>query len=184
MSAPLPIQIRPFDLAKKNVSFSGSILLSQFKHLCGYLLDNQGTVNVEITFAQDAAGVRYTKGVLTAELLLTCQRCMEPMRFHVENEFCLGLVENESEAEKLPEPFDPIILDPQVAIHGTDLFEDELILCLPLVAKHADLEHCSEAAKSAVESESETQTAENVSNAKRKNPFAVLKDFNKAKQKH
>jgi len=184
MSASIPIQIRPFDLAKKNVSFSGSILLSRFKRLSGYLVDNKDEVNIEVTFAQDAAGVRHFKGVLTTELPLICQRCMHPMRFPVKNEFCLGLVENESEADQLSELYDPIVLDPQLAIHVTDLFEDELILCLPLVSKHVDLENCSESAQSAVESEPEPHPTEVTGKTKRKNPFAVLKDFNKAEQKH
>ncbi|MDQ7016953.1 MAG: YceD family protein [Gammaproteobacteria bacterium] len=134
-----------------------------------------------MTFGNEVSGVRYAKGKLKAEFSLTCQRCLKPMRLHVENEFCLALIENESEADQLPEQFDPIILDPLVVIHATDLFEDELILCLPLVAKHTVSEFCSETEE---ETGSESEISENDGIAKRKNPFAVLENFNKAKQKH
>ncbi|MDQ7073715.1 MAG: YceD family protein [Gammaproteobacteria bacterium] len=155
-------------------------MLSHFKRLTGYLLDNSGEVTVEVTFGNEVSGVRYAKGELKAEFSLTCQRCLKPMRLRVENEFCLALIENENEADQLPEHFDPIILDPLVVIHATDLFEDELILCLPLVAKHTGSEFCSEAE----ETDSESEISENDGVAKRKNPFAVLENFNKAKQKH
>lgn len=73
-------------------------------------------------------------------VMLTCQRCLqpiaEPLAVHTALRFVAGEERAESEDEASEE--DVLALRPALDLRG--LIEDELILALPLVPRHADCE--------------------------------------------
>jgi uncharacterized protein len=73
-----------------------------------------------------------------AEVVLQCQRCLEPLPVALAVDRRIRFVEGEDEAERLDADSedDVLALEPATDLHA--LLEDELILALPLVPRHAD----------------------------------------------
>ena len=69
---------------------------------------------------------------------LQCQRCLQPMAEPLHVDRRLRFVRGEAEAARLDEASEDDVLDlpPRLDLH--ELVEDELILALPLVPRHAD----------------------------------------------
>ena len=80
-------------------------------------------------------------GRARTELRLRCQRCLEAMPYPVDVRFRLAVVQSAGEAERLPEALDPLLIS-EGRLRVADVVEDELLLSLPLVPKHAP-EHCA-----------------------------------------
>lgn len=76
---------------------------------------------------------------MRTELQLTCQRCLQGVRWPVERVTQLQLVENENAATHVDEP---LVLE-SGGINPRAVIEDELILALPVVARHPDSEQCT-----------------------------------------
>jgi uncharacterized protein len=72
-----------------------------------------------------------------AEVSLQCQRCLQPMVEVLEVDRRIRFVRSEQEAERLDEASedDVLALPPRLDLRA--LVEDELILALPLVPRHA-----------------------------------------------
>jgi uncharacterized protein len=75
---------------------------------------------------------------LTGEVPMTCQRCLTPVRLAVSLERRFRFVADEAEAERLDgESDDEDVLSLDGRFDLLALVEDELILALPLVPRHA-----------------------------------------------
>lgn len=182
MSDRIPELIDPYQLVEKNRGYKGFLNLSRLKRLLPSLKDASGSVAVEIQFARDESGQRIATGNVKADLELECQRCMQAMLFPVEIKLRLGIVRTVQEAERLPEKYEPLVVDePMMAM--ADIIEDELILALPNVPMHRE-DECS--VKSSRKFGQEDQIdqdkfanngSKRASEAARENPFAVLKQL-------
>jgi uncharacterized protein len=98
-----------------------------------------------------------------------CQRCLECFDYPFEAPLELGFVHNEAAADELPDRYDPIILAHDATLRTVDLLEDELILQLPIVARHENENDC------APDMLYKTFSDEDQPDARQPNPFAVLK---------
>lgn len=83
-----------------------------------------------------------------SQILLTCQRCVQPLTYTVDESVLFDVVRQESSLSDAQdaEPFDPdtpeeLVADPRFDIE--QLIEDQLILAVPYVPKH---EFCTSAA--------------------------------------
>jgi uncharacterized protein len=93
------------------------------------------------------------------------------------------VITDQSLADKLPEAYEPLVVG-QHDVFLRDLIEDELILALPLVPKHPDVQ-CEESMSSEslghnIKSKDdviETETSEGENVIRKENPFAVLSSF-------
>ena len=103
---------------------------------------------------------------------MTCQRCLEEMKFPVEVPISLVIVETLTEMELLPEDVDPLLAEER-AIKPLDLLEDEMLLALPAVPMH-DPESCPAARRGGAQSNRDS-TGEDPGNAK--GPFAQLAEL-------
>jgi len=90
---------------------------------------------------------------------------MQPLHIPIEARVCLGIVKSESEAELLPARYDPLVLE-QAEISLLKVIEDELLLVMPIVARHP-AGQCQ-----ATPASGELQ--EDMVEERRENPFAVL----------
>jgi uncharacterized protein len=72
---------------------------------------------------------------------LECQRCMEPMQLHVNAVAKVALIGAESQAERAPADFEPV-LAPGGRISVGELITEELLLSLPIVPLHSGSEAC------------------------------------------
>ncbi len=87
-----------------------------------------------------AGGVPQTWVTLDADttVRLVCQRCLQPMAEALAVERRFRFVENEDEAARLDEESEDDVLAAGRSFDLLELLEDELILALPLVPRHAE----------------------------------------------
>lgn len=172
MVKPTPSRFNPDLLARDSTQYSVNIPLGQFSRLRNLLLDDKGEMSAVFRFSRRKDTV-LVAGKLTTTFQLQCQRCLEPMQFDVDEPFELAFAKTESLAQQMPEGLDPVVLDEHGQIHVVDLFEDELILHLPTVARHDNLSECE---TEHIQDESTVEQSVGES-AERKNPFDVLKNL-------
>jgi uncharacterized protein len=161
----LPRQVDIRRLIAANVSLMASEPLTSFRRLGGMLEADTGSVEVQLHFFIDEQRLRRIDGAVQATVMVTCQRCLQPMPVAIDSRFAVAAVWNDEEGEHLPRHVDPYIVgeEPQDI---RDLIEDELIISVPYVSYHSE-GPCAEQAAQGDE-------AEPVAEERRENPFSVL----------
>ena len=102
----------------------------------------EGTrASAELTFGK-IEGRTTVEVQVSGELVLTCQRCLRPCTCAV-NESA-SLVVMASDADEVPGGFEPLLGDAE-RLSVTELIEEQLLLGLPLVPKHATTALCGAA---------------------------------------
>ena len=170
----LPETIRPLELVRQLARVEGDMEIAGMKRLAGRLADSGGTVHADLRFGRDAGNVRYVRGRIRTRLTLTCQRCLEDLCFPVDIAVSLGIIGAAGEAESLPGEYEPLLLDESETMRLGDLIEDELILALPIVARHGR-EECSAALPEA------PHEAHEAGGAETHRPFADLAELMKTR---
>jgi uncharacterized protein len=133
----LPKYIQPLQLTERHAVLQGQLLLKECVRLKELLTDTLGVVQVQAQFGQDEQGFAYVKGSLESVLHVQCQRCMQPMDYFLHAPISLSPVLSEAAAAKLPDYYEPLLLE-EGRVTVVDMVEDEMLLSLPLVIKHAD----------------------------------------------
>ncbi len=134
-----PAKINPRKWAEKGSSWTGDLPLSHFTRLVESLQGSAGVVKVSMEFGVDEERIRFVRGDLHAQVEMTCQRCLEPVKLAVESDFSLGIVWHDEAAANLPSHYDPLIVSDEF-VEMLPVLEDELIISLPLVPLHEDCE--------------------------------------------
>ncbi|WP_026375028.1 23S rRNA accumulation protein YceD [Aestuariibacter salexigens] len=167
----LPKSIDPVKSALKRSEYRGVMMSSDMARLLDAVAGVADNVEIEVKFAKDAQGLTYFDGSLATSVSLVCQRCNELFEQPLEVEFCFTPVQGSEQIEQdlLPDAYDPVEVDEYGEINLLQLFEDELILALPIVALHAE-EDCKVSAE-------EMQFGQLTPEQERPNPFAVLKEL-------
>ena len=112
----------------------GSYPISKLTRLSEALLSNEGYITAKLEFT-DSVGFASLKGKVSANVLVECQRCLEPVETELSGGFKFALVNSEEEFELLPEEFEPYLVKGEEQ-SIVELIEDELLLCLPMVTIH------------------------------------------------
>lgn len=128
-------------LAERQSVLSGEIELKRLARLRDMLHADDGSVTAKLRFTKHSGAWVIVELECEATLALRCQRCLEPMLHAVEARVELGLVESASMAARLPEGYEPVVLERE-RLMPAQLIEDELIVSLPLMPKHARPEDC------------------------------------------
>lgn len=168
-SGQLPHYVEPRKLADQGGLISGQTTVSALPRLSEFEHSQSQPVQVALTFERDAdEGQRIVHGTVSTELVMTCQRCLEPVSCVVTAQVHLALVWSEDEIQVLPERYDPWLVTEEKMPLAT-LLEEELLLALPLVATH---EQCPTRLPEGAEPEG--GASDETSAEKADNPFAVL----------
>ena len=113
---------------------------TRFKRLTDVAVSTQPHVIIKLQFAK--LDQRPTiHGEMQAEVELVCQRCMRNMQYPLHETFELMLIEKEAELASVPETHEPWIAN-ALHLNALELVEEQLLLALPLIAKHADESDC------------------------------------------
>lgn len=173
-----PERLAPHKFASQNAEISGVWPLVHFARLLPLLTSSDGSVQCEMRGELDGMRRPLLIAHVQADLLLQCQTCLQAMSHHVDHHFTLCVVKDEDEADELSEDVDPLVLaedNEEIAVR--DLFEDELILSLPVVANH-EPGACGIAVDALRSAEPQLTNEESDAPAKG-NPFAVLAGLKK-----
>jgi len=170
MPSELPETIDPMRLAKTGQALSGSYDLHQLSRIDALLKGEPGgQVSFWLEFSRDDESHLFcVVGGLEAIISLVCQRCLQPMQRQVGGIVNMAIVSDEGEVEALPAQFEPYI-DTGVPVKLQDFVEDELLLAMPLVSRHEEME-CQAA-------DEPTENKSGRERIARENPFAELKNL-------
>ena len=141
MSHRLPEYIDPWRIAEGGGRLWGSLRLAGMQRLASEILDASGEVEVEVGSTVSAAPP-VIEGCACVTVSMTCQRCLEPVTVPLDAAFRLGLVESDESASELADELDPLIVRRNDTCSLAQLVEDELILALPIVPRHAEGSGC------------------------------------------
>jgi uncharacterized protein len=159
------VDVRKF--AQQGIQIAGIAPVAEMERLAAEALNSaDAEVAVELEFGVDDERHRLVRGTAQCTVLVTCQRCLEPVAVALHADINLAVVWDEEQAKQLVKSLDPLILEEGPA----DLFaiiEDELLLELPMASYHD--EDCIE----------QTSFGEEVpdTDAKTSNPFQVLEQL-------
>lgn len=174
MSELLPERINAELLAQQHTRLAGVIPLQKMPRLARCLVAPAGDAVAEVEFAVGTGGRAIVRGHAGAQVQLTCQRCLEIVAWPLKARFLLALAHNDDEAAALPDEFEPLMWqDGSGSL--PELIEDELLLALPAVARHADPADCGpveELMRPAADEESAD------------NPFAALNQLKSGRREH
>ena len=165
----LPHQVEPVKSALKRSDYEGVIATTDMARLMGSVVSSDEWVDVKVQFEKDAQGLTVFHGTLDTAVVLLCQRCNEAFDCPLHVDFCFSPVQGQQDAEALPEAYDPVEVGDHGEVNLLQLFEDELILSLPIVPFHAE-EDCT------ITSD-DMQFGEIEPEQRQPNPFAVLKEL-------
>ncbi len=167
----LPHSVDPVKSAVKRSDYSGVLATKDMERLSGAVVSCADWVDAEIQFEKDAQGLTVFHGHLETQVTLICQRCNGEFSHTLNVEFCFSPVQGQSQfdLEQLPEAYDPVEVDEHGMINLLQLFEDELILSLPIVSLHAE--------KECAVGQDDMQFGEIEAEQEQPNPFAVLKEL-------
>jgi uncharacterized protein len=165
MQKKLPESVDFLKQVERNACFEGAWPVSRFERLAEVICSNQGEVKARLRFGT-RAGTPCLDGAVQAELELRCERCLDPVIKHIESDFRFGLITSEDEADLLPKEFEPLLAQ-NYELSLLELVEDEVLLSLPIVARHD--EECSEILQQHEANDSVQQDTYR--------PFAALKDL-------
>lgn len=137
MSVSLYERLDPWRLADRRAVLDGSLDIRDLPRLRDLVLRVAGDVIYKIWFERDEQDRILVRGTLVANLVLECQRCLEPLSFPVAAEFALVAVKGLDEVRLLPEQYEPLMVE-EGMFRPLELIEEELLLALPQIPKHAD----------------------------------------------
>ncbi len=145
-----PAQIEPFKWAELGFSWTGRVPLTRFKRVAADVVPpyDLHSIQLDCKLSVDDRRVAWLDATLNANLPLICQRCLEGVAFELDLDVHLALLSDERFVDRLgrdKDSVDYVILSEAQVAHGEsidviDLLEDEILLALPLSAKHDDCE--------------------------------------------
>lgn len=136
-NGPLPKRVDPRKLAERGIRIAGEAEISAMPNLCQALVNNEGSIHIDLQFEVDEQRIRTITGSASGHVSMMCQRCLEPVTVAVEADFNLGVAASEESAKQLPRDYDPLIIEGE-EIELLTVIEEELILSLPFDAYHDD----------------------------------------------
>jgi uncharacterized protein len=130
----LPEYIDPVHLADKRGALKGQIPLKSLDRLSEMLVNDTGTVSVDLFFGREGRLAK-VEGHIETVLELECQNCLEAVKWPINCAIKLGVVTSIDQANRLPEDYEPLLVE-EGKIPLKNIIEDEILLILPSFPKH------------------------------------------------
>ncbi len=142
LSEPLPSTLDVRKAAARGVSIKGTLKPLDLQRFRALLADDEGAIEAELTFSRDEENRYLIHLGITARVMVTCQRCLDPLPQTLACDNTLAVVWTDEQAGHLPRHLEPLVLEDE-ACRLWDVVEDELILALPPFSYH-NTEECRE----------------------------------------
>jgi uncharacterized protein len=133
-------------LGGRQGELDGELELASLPRLAGLLHSTAGSVRASLHFRQRGVGAVAATLSFDTTVELLCQRCLEPFAQPIEERVEVMLVEPGASSASIPDGYEPVELDNDRLLPAR-LIEDELIVSIPLVPKHARIEDCGSLAR-------------------------------------
>ena len=161
LSNSLPAQLKLFNFAKKEVSLSGQYQISDLPRISEIASNKTDKININLSFYLDNDKTPCIDGIISLDIVLICQRCLEELNISLKVRLNLAFVRNEKQDEELDSNYEIYVTEEdELATH--DLISDEILLSIPMVPTH-DYDCIKEI------------NGQEIVEEKSENPFAILK---------
>jgi uncharacterized protein len=137
MSGHFVIDSLAFALEGKSID--GAVDVSTMPRLKDALRDDSGTIHYSLRGSTDDEGKPVIELDLSGSLMLECQRCLNALDFSLRMHERLIVARSEPEMARILSENDDrecILANPRLSV--SDLVEDEILLGLPISARHSD----------------------------------------------
>jgi uncharacterized protein len=153
--------------------------LQQLPRLVDVVLAGSQDVAVTLDFTRSVGGRPMIKGHIRGNVVLECQRCMQPVTIPLDVPVEVALTTFESDERPEQEGLEAWLVEDE-RLFIQDFVEDEILLALPLAAKHEQCEPVRKLIEALPSDVVLTESGQGDSAViTKKNPFAVLKDWKK-----
>ncbi|MDH4042279.1 MAG: YceD family protein [Gammaproteobacteria bacterium] len=169
LSEPLPSTLDVRKAAVRGVSIRGALKPLDLQRFRALLADDNGVIQAQLSFTRDEENRHIIQLAVTAEVVVTCQRCLEPLSKNLACDNTLAVVWTDEQAAQLPRHLEPLIVEEE-ACRLWDVVEDELILALPAFSYHTT-EECQQ---TLARFNAGQAPAEEPAASEKPNPFNVL----------
>jgi uncharacterized protein len=133
-------------LADRGVTLGGELTIGKLTRLKSLLHSDVGSVRATLLFRQRGDGWLGADLEYRGAVELVCQRCLEPFRHELGSTAKVVLADSAALPAAVPEGFEPFELE-DGRLRPAELVEEELIVAIPLVPKHARIEDCGSLAR-------------------------------------
>ncbi|MCH8551017.1 MAG: YceD family protein [Natronospirillum sp.] len=174
----LPEFIAPYRLADREGVLEGAVRPHLLPRVSAAVL-GLDAVQVEARFYRSDEGDRLVEGKVSAQVQMTCERCLGPMTQAMETRFVLMMVTEEAQLTSVPKKYEPWLVAPGEDIPLAELLEDTMLLALPPFPMHPEGE-CRIKTSFGDAETAETAASES---PEKPNPFSVLANLKNGRKK-
>ncbi len=122
--------------AMRGIALSGVLKPQDLQRFRSLLADDEGMVASEIVFSRDQERRYLMQVAIQADVMVTCQRCLEPVQEHLSSESTLAIVWTDEEGTHVPKYLEPLVVD-EGPYSLWEVVEDELMLAMPAFSYHS-----------------------------------------------
>jgi len=94
-SNSLPAQLKLFNFAKKEVSLSGQYQISDLPRISEIASNKTDKININLSFYLDNDKTPCIDGIISLDIVLICQRCLEELNISLKVRFNLAFDSND-----------------------------------------------------------------------------------------
>lgn len=135
LTGSLPQQVQYRKLARDRTRLSGEVAIGHLSRFSDCLASDEGQVRIVLKFVKGKGATTRVVGDASTDVVVTCQYCLEEMTVPVEASINLLIVDSTEALLSLPQGQDGLVCESE-SLELVDVFEDELIVSLPMVPKH------------------------------------------------
>jgi uncharacterized protein len=146
-------------LAASEGTLVGELDLKRLTRLVSLLHSDVGSVRASLSFQQRRDDWLGLELATDAAVQLVCQRCLEPYRHELAERVNVVLADAASVPATIPSTFEVFELE-EGRFQPAQLIEDELIVAIPLVPRHARVEDCGSLARALAELNERSETTD------------------------
>lgn len=139
----------------------GEVKLAELGRLPDGVLNRDAALAYRLSFYRDESGARVVEAEIDANLIMDCQRCLQPVTIAVHKRTLLAITKITEKIQALDARYEPFALaGDELSI--MQLLEDELLLAAPFSPLHSEAECAGKQALDKINAEA------------RPGPFAAL----------
>lgn len=131
----LPRQAELRQWSEREIDAEGNVGLDKMPRLATAVVDAAGPATAVLKCSKDQQGRYLVRTRVEMNVLMTCQRCLEPCDVLLGTDSVLACVWDDVTTGELPAEYDPLVTGDVTDLH--ELIEDELLLAVPAVAMHS-----------------------------------------------
>jgi len=132
MSREYPDWVNPWKAAEGRRRFAGTMPIDRMSRLGTLLAGSDGECSFSAEFATDRQGQVIIDIAVEADVLLLCQRTLEPYWQQVKRSSRLGVIQDLADEQEMRDDYEPVLVEERrLSLHV--IVEDELLLGLPQV---------------------------------------------------